>query len=685
MTQTDVHCSVPNSTFSLGNHTGEIVRDCMVDSSLLLPGEYETCEGDKCNAFNFPRDRLLCQQCDNCDQIQREPELCRLYFHYHSACVSRIDEDSNQIKRGCQMDHEDTFCDDGNTLCVYCMYDDCNRDPRERSITLQCYFCDSSEADCYAVQDHTKVSKKTKAIRMGEVFYCWTMFAGPNNGIVFRYNELDNGFQKHFMQFCGGDSRDPTPQCPRCFGNGCNKHHKTGRCYECLEDDPECDSRGQSLTPLQCDKNYLDNFGCYGLLMSEEIGSVLRRGCITDLDYLHQKSCIESQSCFFCRSDYCNHQANVCYFCKESPGPPPDEFQHDSVVIPSCVNTTKDKWDVEYCGSGDSCYLHMSGEGPNMVVERGCMSGNLLVHPMKELLNPGTFQLCSTPLCNDWGSLIPTHHCYNLADEKVDCSNTTNNCFTAFYVDASGKRQFSKGCYYPLYKFNMKQMICDKHIDSCEICEGDLCNDQKVFVPMVRKCLVCNDRRLCMFYDGTRKLTDCVGTKYFYDVESCFYGLDPKSNNVTRGCTMLVYPGRHTPPSSMLYCPKNGCNFGSVNDYQCYQCDSNSRSAAPGYCFVVEGARKEVILKPSACAGTSYFQDGEKGCYTYYTPTSILKRGCIRHLTAETIAFCERNQTHCRLCYEEGCNGQNINGVPRDRDRVFVVLLIFLYSIIKFI
>lgn len=653
-----MYISFPFLCFSV-NETGEIVRDCMVDSSLLIPGEYETCTGDKCNFFNFPRDRLLCQQCENCDQIQREPELCRIYFKYHMACISYIAKDTNQIKRGCQSDPDDTFCDDGNTHCVYCMYDDCNRDPRERRVAQSCYFCNTSDPDCYAVQDHTEKKKFYMSIRMGEVYYCWTIFAGPNNGLVLRFHEFHPEFEPHFRQFCG-QKRLPSPQCPRCFGNLCNNHFRNGRCYECLEEDRECDAAGLLLTPVQCERNYLENFGCYGLLQGEQVGASIRRGCITDLDYLHQKSCSESQSCFFCRGDFCNQRSNLCYSCS---GPMDTSrgslTRNDNVTIPSCLNTTKEQWGVELCGAGDSCYLHIAMDNAETLIQRGCMSGSGFTS--QELFDPGAFQLCHSHLCNDWPVLSDSFSCYDLQGAVLPCANKTNHCYTVYYLTARGSALFQKGCYNPLQKFNVDQMLCDKHIETCKICAGELCNGEAIIVNMTRRCMVCNDRKSCMYYDGGRGVVNCTGTRLFFESESCFYGLDSVSRNITRGCTMLAFPGRKTPTKDLLYCPTDGCNAGSVNDFQCYQCDSNSPSTAPGYCFVVTGARKEVVLKPSACVGSSIFQMNERGCYTYYTPTKIFKRGCIRHLNAETIAYCEKNQTHCRLCYQEECNNMNIN------------------------
>lgn len=560
------------------------------------------------------------------------------------------------------MDADDTFCDSGSTKCVYCMYNDCNRDPPMRLLSLKCYHCDEKDSDCYAVQDHTAQVMYKESVKMGETIYCWTIFAGVNNGVVFRFAGSDTNLNMFLYWYCGGM---PSPQCVRCFGSLCNTHYRNGVCYECLEDNPDCDNDGSLLTPIRCEKSHLENYGCYGVVTSDNGKQKLRRGCITDLDYLHQKSCLESKDCFFCRGEYCNKRAYNCYNCSQTIGKPTPEFRddHHEVAEVDCLKVTEADCPKEYCGIGDSCFLHMStnAEDGTMLVERGCMSGNLLVHPMRELTSPGTFQLCSTSLCNNWEAIRDSHSCYNLQGEAITCETKTNYCFTVHFVSTIGEQLFDKGCYDPSKKYNINQHTCDVHMDTCKICAGDLCNDETFKVNMTLQCLHCNDRRSCLYYDPDRSLQKCVGEKYFWQAETCFYGLDPVSRNITRGCTMVEYPGRNTPPSNLMYCPKDGCNFYSVNEYQCYQCDSNSPTAPAGYCFVVRGSKEEVILTPSACVGSSIFQEEERGCYTYYTPTRILKRGCIRHLTAETIAFCETNQTHCKLCFEEECNNKNIN------------------------
>lgn len=651
----------------------------MVNHALLLPGEFESCIGAKCNFFNFPQDRLLCQQCENCDMIQREPQLCPVYFKYHMACTSYIMKDSNQIKRGCQSDPFDNTCEEGKEKCVYCVTDDCNRDPRTRSLHLRCYQCDEKDGECYAVQEHTRTESYKIPVNMGSAHYCWTIFAGANNGVVFRYHQFHNDFASQFANFCGPKKLIPSPQCKRCFGNNCNNHNDHGHCYECLEDNPDCDHLGLRLTPVYCEKNYLDNFGCYGLILSTSSNASLRRGCITDLDYLHRKSCLESQTCFFCRANNCNLRANLCYNCSET------IMAGSQKSDEGCLQTkNKQFWSTAYCGNGDHCFLHLwtTQEG-NMMVERGCIGGNLLVNPWQELSDPGGFEICNTHLCNDGEALTNKHDCLDINNKVVHCLSKSNQCYTAYYLDAKGTPLFERGCYDSSNKFSATQKNCDTHISTCTICSGYKCNSNPVEVNMTLECIVCNDRRDCMYYDERRHAVKCVGKRYFFEHESCFYGLDLKSNNITRGCTMLAYPRGVVRPTNFFYCPTNGCNEDSVNDFHCYQCDSNSPNAAPGYCFVVVGEENEIMQRPSPCLGEPIFQVHEMGCYTYYTPTRILKRGCIRHLNVETISFCEKNQTRCKLCYQEGCNNVNIkNGLARlgGVNRV-IILLILLISI----
>lgn len=672
----------------LANLTGAIIRDCLVDSSLLRSDEYELCHEDKCNDFNFPRDRLLCQQCEDCDHIQKEPKPCRYYSHFHMACVTFKDHATDKITRGCQWTH-DVYCRDPDSNCVYCLYDDCNRDPRKRKISIWCYFCDLVDGDCYAIQDHTEIREHVYSVPMGEMYYCWTIFAGVNNGPVFRFHQFDEEFSSYYNRFCG-KLKLPSPQCARCFGSFCNKHFRTGKCFECIEDDPDCGAKGTRLIAVSCEKNYLENYGCYGLMMGERSDAAIRRGCTTDLDYLHEKSCVESESCFFCRGDYCNHRAYLCYFCNDIVGGYRNTMisspsgHEDDLIVPSCVNVSQEHWPTAYCGTGDSCFLLIQPTMYGVRHERGCMSGNLYLHPSLELVNPALFQLCNTHLCNDWEAINDTHWCYDMDMKAIQCPEKSNYCFTSYYLQAQGHAEFGRGCYNPQAKFQGMQRNCDRHIETCRICAGSLCNDGEIKLNMTMKCVVCNNRKSCMYYDVNRQLTKCVGEKYFFESETCFYGLDLVSKNITRGCTMLQFPGRKTPPANLFYCARNGCNFQSVNDYQCYQCDSNAPNSAPGYCFVVIGENKEVLLRPSACEGETIFQEREKGCYTYYTPTGVLKRGCIRHLTAQTIDFCSKNQTFCKLCFEEECNVQNTNGawIKEDQgsDR-FVSYIIIFFSI----
>lgn len=680
-----VSISINLPLFPSENLTGEIERDCMVSSRQLIPGEYETCSRNRCNDFNFPRDRLQCQKCHHCtDDVRKDPSHCRLYFKYHSACISYIDRESNEITRGCQTDWSDSHCDKGSERCVYCMYNNCNKDPRERKIQLKCYSCEREDPDCYVVQDYTRIVSFAVRMAMGKAFYCWTVFAGVNKGVVFRFHEFTRTFNQYFSMFCG---RKAGPQCVRCMGNLCNMHFEYGQCYECLEGNPGCNHEGNKLTPVSCENNYVDNFGCYGLLMENERIDIapLRRGCISDLDFLLQKSCAESQSCFFCRSQYCNMRVMSCFKCQEIINSTEFDFKDepDNVTTVSCLRKKpEERWEIEICGSGDSCYLRIESQDENHTfVERGCMGGNQL-NAVEELFNPATYQLCEDETgdwnCNEWEALNNTHSCYNINDTTIKCQNATNRCFMAYYLTAKGGPQYAKGCYNPLNKFQGDQVVCDQHIRTCEICSGSLCNFKAPRVKMNIRCQICNDRQACMFYNPTRKSVKCKGYRNYFESETCFYGLDSVSKNITRGCTMLAYPGRKTPPVDLLYCPSSGCNSPSVNDYYCYQCDSNSPYAAPGFCFKVTGEQGEVILRTARCLGGPSFLDSEKGCYTYYTPTKVLKRGCIRHLTRETIYYCEMNQTYCKLCYTEGCNDVNANGVPGfDSLKVCFNLIIF--------
>lgn len=609
----------------------------------------EGCSTPLCNDFIYPRDRLRCYQCDDCNSLTIEPQYCRLYFAFHAACVVYLNPTTNAVHRGCQTDVEDSYCDEGNTHCVYCMYNNCNRDLSHRESSFACYTCLEEDLPCTSVDKHTKIVPYAYIVELGRGVYCWTIHAGVNSTVVYRMHDMEPRLEYYLGKFCGGDVNY---QCERCMGNLCNVNEGYGVCYECREDQTGCNMFGSDLVPVACAAHYANHYGCYSFAVDRPVNltSGIRRGCINDLDFLHRQSCSSTPYCFYCESDFCNQGTNICWSCDEVIG----LNETSTTCLGNDTNTAERPWATALCGTGDSCFLRVRSFELQTVVSRGCLTQRLLNEEF--LRDPGSFEICQFSFCNDWGGLGLVHMCFGANDTILECGSRSGYCYVVTYMTARGEQEFEKGCYDPNKKFNLYQLLCDNHIQSCRICGGDLCNDDPLEAPMRKFCHICNDRKNCAFYDNARQPAPCQGLKQFHDEETCFYGFNPATGNVTRGCTLEVYPGRKTPPDYFYYCNVDGCNWPAVNIFQCYQCDSNQYDSPDGYCNKILGQRNRELIKSRACEGGEYFTYSDRGCYTYMTPLGVVKRGCIRHLPAEVLHYCHKNQTHCRLCFYEKCN-----------------------------
>lgn len=249
----DFSCVTCGDADACNNH---VWRSCHMCSEVLN----ETCAGEQ-------QMILDAQYCGN----YREPNLCYERF---------VD---GRVERGCEADLGEEACV-GNTECLVCDRDACNKDD---SVTFKgslCHQCDSlSDPDCAA--------SATDATHCGQEDVCITRVVDGvlGRGCLSKLNEEDH-------RKC---QNPEDSSCLMCDTESCNTIRWL-QCHQC-NGTSACNEQQQDSERKFCRNHVTDN-RCYERIEDH----MVTRGCEADLA---EDACETSLECRSCGTDLCNKDA----------------------------------------------------------------------------------------------------------------------------------------------------------------------------------------------------------------------------------------------------------------------------------------------------------------------------------------------------------------------------------------
>lgn len=366
------------------------------------------------------------------------------------------------------------------------------------------------------------------------------------------------------------------------------------------------------------------------------------RGCVVELEGSEKETCMSNgETCKTCfEGDLCNRQSNFskCFVTD----------QPITNALPPYVFDTKStpKICTKY---NDTCFIQVL---ENDTVIRGCvdeyaaqndLSSNFL---SENGASNRTYQLCSTPLCNE--NQLNALFC-------LACSSTDDkNCASepSIYqkkcqleINSSGCYHFDngsyveRGCIVDLTEDHRTN--CESNSENCKQCTKDECNNKIKFMTCIWNNLTqTNDNpKICKGYDDQCYIHALRGLVR----RGCLNDDRDSYANILSDCK--------NEPEICELCSESNCNSRVLPEEHCYSCNSRVGNIDCKY-----NPPPDMIVK---CL--THLK--KYGCYHLYENQfgmggSVSERGCVSYLDSNMRTMCQTPSTNstCKICDGDGCN-----------------------------
>ncbi|XP_017868180.1 PREDICTED: uncharacterized protein LOC108617050 [Drosophila arizonae] len=643
-------CSHPLNTdcYALLRDDGHTERGCLAsldeDDYLECLGgsnatKCSTCNGDNCNVQLQPADRLTCHICDSsvdssCEKSPNAAELCVLHSPDQS-CVTTLDEQGNTL-RGCGGELDCLSSDSAS--CQRCTGNNCNTANLARradgrpglwgqELPLSCLSCSDAASCASSSLESTVCASKSE--------YCITVFDA--SGAV-SARGCSDVVEASFSSYCDANSEN----CHNCNSNGCNSATSLDSYTECVYceagQNADCVTNPTAVTARrQCNGQCMSAYRPQNSLGVYE----LVRGCLDDKEPEDQQLCASGgdKECVACTGNACNtndlSQSSLsCYACNE-------DLDCQDPVMAVCLNYSPT----------DRCYMLFDETAS--VAALGCQSDlddKFIDDNLEKLI------FCEGNNCNFFDIVPRPNDCAVCSSfDDVNCAvdptqitrfETCNvlpntRCMTRVLTDGSTER----GCLSNLATAALR--ACLKGEGNCDVCEGDLCN-QEIYPADRRRCQRCNTvldptcgsapnaASVCPRYDESQGCSvKLVNGETYRGCQSEFecddsdkqYCRNCKGDNCNVADLELInigYPGKWvTPPINCYTCAGVDCQGSGLGALQ--KCHDNN----------------------------------QQNCATVFASNgSVVLRSCTDQLYGDTdlTQYCDANSGNCKFCKSSGCN-----------------------------
>ncbi|XP_055859253.1 uncharacterized protein LOC129921450 [Episyrphus balteatus] len=281
------------ASYTASNGTTQVIRTCLDDKEVqdryqcsAEDATCSSCNGDACNLFNYPRDRLSCHVCLGSTCINTVEEYCAAYVK-DDKCYAKYENGNVQLS-GCSSDHDSSALQEWRekNQLYDCSEGNCNA-PGKLPTSQNCVACDSSRnPEC-----------ATNPSIVNQTDLCFA----PINSCITKISNKDtlrgclNSLSYNEQSVCGTGS----DLCEKCSGDKCNsKIYPSGRrsCHICQSDKhDQCVKDPNSLSVCP---NYSQSNQCAVTFD----GTLTRRGCTTEMTC----DVTDDKHCKICDEDGCN-------------------------------------------------------------------------------------------------------------------------------------------------------------------------------------------------------------------------------------------------------------------------------------------------------------------------------------------------------------------------------------------
>ncbi|XP_053692259.1 uncharacterized protein LOC128740719 [Sabethes cyaneus] len=616
------------------------LKSCDLEDSNCLE-----CTGSMCNNVMFPDDRIMCHQCDNCNQLQSTqlPEACPKYKPDESCFTYKIDD---MVFRGCSsLSNYD--CDPSMDICLTCTESGCNNEPKQYDSTLFCIQC-YGEDDCTQIKEPTPCAG---SVDLGDTDQCFSLTI--NNKVLHKGcsrsvgNNCDLGTCEHCD--CNGcnlmDEDLPFVNCFVCSGDGCggqilkasmtcedkvcmtymsregvvsrgclkdfselcsiygNSHEtcvgaecngnlypanriKCHRCQDCAEKYPESE-----ICP-----RYVEGDGCFTLSSSN--GNDIARGCLSELS----SSCTEP-NCRPCYGNGCNNAI------VEEPTPTTTITDSSTVDSSTVEPSTIDSSPVD------------SSTVDSSTVESSTIDSSTVESSTVESSTVDSSTVDSSTIDSS------TVDSSTVDSSTVDSSTVDSSTIDSSTVDSSTVDSSTA----------KPSTVESSTVDSSTIDSSTVDSTSDTPSDGNYACIRCEEssanERCAWGYQQTMAQS-CLSNDA--DCFTC-----AADGLIMRGCSTDEHFAKCS-GSSIHRCSESGCNIESQKKQYCAVCSGSCQ----GF---------KVSFEIQECPGNIDYEN--RGCYVRKSESGvIIARGCVVSLPLATKEECRGTGDKCTICYEDGCN-----------------------------
>ncbi|XP_055549336.1 uncharacterized protein LOC129732462 isoform X2 [Wyeomyia smithii] len=453
------------------------------------------CTGSMCNNVAFPDDRILCHQCEACNQLPSTqlPVACPEYQSNESCYTYMIDD---IIYRGCSS-MANINCDQFEDICLTCDVSGCNDEPKQHTSTLSCIQC-YGEDEC---AESTQPIPCEGSISLGEEDQCFTLMIN------------DKTLHKGCARFADIDCNVETCDYSTCKCNGCNLRNSKLSSNKCIV----CNGEGCGAEILAAGSTCDDDI-CITYMSRE---GAVSRGCLEDFS---DKCSVYGNRHETCIGALCN--ANL--------------FPADRIKCHRCNDCAESIPETEICPryvEGDGCFTSAAANGTE--IRRGCLSELSSVCSEPNCLpcysSGCNNEIVDDPICSTSTTdptLVTNYTCINCEESSDNercawgyqsemaerCSSDDVDCFTCSVDDL-----IIRGC------------STDENLHKCSngsihICSESGCNNES---QKKQYCAICDD--ICDGRKQSFSTQQCSGNIEFGD-RGCYVLKDDSNVIIQRGC-----------------------------------------------------------------------------------------------------------------------------------------------------
>ncbi|KAL9919499.1 uncharacterized protein ACN427_001451 [Glossina fuscipes fuscipes] len=616
-------------------------NDCngvnLLANAVGLPGKWQplplkcyVCEGKSCEDIKTSR----IEECEG---------------NIFQTCMTVFALDHDVVQRGCSDDvaiTQENYCDQHPDLCLACKSNECN-DAERLEDFVDCYFCDSTEADACVISPIQSRGRTRKCYKDCMV----ALYPRDNSSdVAFELTRTClNDLDLKERESC---TKGENNYCISCSDQLCNAMifpDDRQECYQCLKDSCE------EYTTELC-TTYHPQDQCYVLFENEDMSQM---GCRSEFDNDTVLDLIKQKKMLLCNGKNCNNPEalptpKMCSTCSS-------ESDVLCATNPNLVTSTNSCSALPYT----DCYTRINAN--NGHTERGCLAAldNDIFYDCLMAEENELCQTCVGDKCNSI-DVFPIdrrkcHQCDSSIDPLCAASPNANKVCPIykendFCVTNLANGTTSRGC--------ASSMKCDDENDNttCRKCDFDGCNTINLeyvvdegkpgkWQDLPLTCYTCENESQCQSLGSFRV---CEGNP----TQNCMTIFNAKGQVKARGCSDAVELANkdycETKPENCLKCNSNGCNLAtSLEDYvECLYCDSESLEECVNN---INSTVNQIRKCYKHCMTALYARDKEEN------PAYGLLRSCYDDMDLDDREDCASGANEfCKACDTEKCNVVNI-------------------------